>query len=115
MKTSDFLHYLSIASLIALIGLCLAWEGWLAPLRPGGSALVLKALPLLAPLFGILRGKIYTYQWSSMLILLYFTEGLTRLLTDQGAAAWLAGGEMVLALTFFFSAIFYVRVAKPRG
>lgn len=109
------LHYLSITSLIGLIGLCIAWEGWLAPIRPGGSAAVLKALPLLLPLFGILRGKIYTYQWSSMLILLYFTEGLTRLITDHGTAAWLAGVEMVLALVFFFSVIFYVRVAKPRG
>lgn len=106
------LHYLAIASLIGLIALCLAWEGWLAPLRPGGSAAMLKALPLLLPLFGILRGKIYTYQWSSMLILLYFAEGLTRLITDRGAAAWLAGMEMALALVFYFSVIFYVRIAK---
>ena len=49
-------------SLIALIFLCVAWELWLAPLRPGGSWLVLKALPLLAPLMGILKGRRYTYQ-----------------------------------------------------
>ena len=35
------------ASLIALIFLCLARDLWLAPLRPAGSWLVLKALPLL--------------------------------------------------------------------
>lgn len=68
------LHYIAITSLIALILLSLAWEGWLAPVRPGGTLLVIKALPLLLPLFGILRGKVYTYQWASMLILLYFTE-----------------------------------------
>ena len=63
---------------IALIVLCLAWELWLAPLRPGGSLLALKALPLALPLSGILKGRRYTYQWSSMLILAYFAEGVTR-------------------------------------
>ena len=98
------------ASLIALILLCLAWEGWLAPLRPGGSLLILKAVPLLLPLFGILRGKRYTYQWSTMFILLWFTEGTVRAWADGGLSAWLAAGEIVLSLCFFFSAIFYARL-----
>ncbi|MBS4097356.1 MAG: DUF2069 domain-containing protein [Sulfuricella sp.] len=114
MKKLEWLHYGSIASLLALMVLCIAWEGWLAPVRPGGSAVVLKALPLLLPWFGIVRGKVYTYQWSSMLILLYFAEGMTRAFTDHGLAAWLAGGEMVLALLFYFCAIFYVRAATAR-
>jgi uncharacterized membrane protein len=100
------------ASLIALILLCLAWEGWLAPLRPGGSLLILKAVPLLLPLFGILRGKRYTYQWSSMFILLWFTEGTVRAWADDGLSAWLAAGEIVLSLCFFFSAIFYARLSS---
>ena len=66
------------ALLVALIALGLAWELWLAPLKPGGSWLVLKVLPLLAPLFGVLRGKRYTYQWSTLLIWLYVAEGATR-------------------------------------
>ena len=66
------------SSLLALIFLCLAWELWLAPLRPGGSWLALKALPLLLPLMGILHGRRYTYQWASMLILAYFAEGVMR-------------------------------------
>ena len=36
------------ASLVALIVLCVAWEAWLAPLRPGGSWMILKVVPLLA-------------------------------------------------------------------
>jgi uncharacterized membrane protein len=96
-------------SLIALILLCLAWEGWLAPLRPGGTLLILKAAPLLLPLFGILRGRRYTYQWSSMFILLWFTEGTVRAYSDTGLSALLAMGEILLALTFFLSAIFYAR------
>lgn len=97
------------ASLIALIMLCLAWEGWLAPLRPGGTLLILKAVPLLLPLFGVLRGKRYTYQWSSMFILLWFTEGTVRAYADSGLSSALALAEIALAVLFFFSAVFYAR------
>ncbi|MES2364550.1 MAG: DUF2069 domain-containing protein [Pseudomonadota bacterium] len=109
MKKIVILHYTSIASLITLIFLLVAWEGWLAPLRPGGSMLILKVLPLLFPLFGILRGKRYTYQWASMLILLYFTEGVVRAWSDHGLSAWLAGGEATLSIIFFLSTIYYAR------
>ncbi|MBU1689412.1 MAG: DUF2069 domain-containing protein [Gammaproteobacteria bacterium] len=107
MNRTAALHYASIASLIALIVLCLVWELWLAPLRPGGSSLVFKVLPLLLPLPGILRGKRYTYQWASMLILLYLTEGVVRAMSDTGMSGTLAGVEIALAVVFFFSTIFY--------
>lgn len=107
----NLLHYSTIVSLIALIFLCLAWEGWLAPLRPGGSLLVVKALPLLLPLFGILRGKVYTYQWASMMILLYFTEGVVRAWSEHGLGAALASVEAVLSVVFYLSAVFYVRAS----
>jgi uncharacterized membrane protein len=104
------LHYGSIASLIGLILLGLAWELWLAPLRPGGSFLVLKVIPLLFPLFGVLRGKRYTYQWASMLILVYFTEGVVRAYSDSGVSATLGGVEIALSVLFFFCAIYYARL-----
>ena len=103
------------ASLIALIFLCVAWELWLAPLRAGGSALALKALPLLLPLFGVLRGKRYTYQWSSMLIFAYFTEGVVRAWSESGAARVLAVSEIVLSLVFFTAAVWYARVSAGRA
>lgn len=100
------------ASLLALIFLCLAWELWLAPLRPGGSWLLLKALPLLLPLLGILRGRRYTFQWASMLILAYFAEGAVRAASERGTAAAMAALEVMLSLLFFFSAIFYARLTR---
>jgi uncharacterized membrane protein len=103
---------ISSAALIALIGLCLAWELWLAPLRPGGSWLVLKVLPLLAPLFGILHGKRYTHGWTSMLAIAYFVEGVVRAYSDSGLSAKLAGVEIALAVVLFASAIFYIRMSK---
>lgn len=101
------------ASLLALIFLCLAWELWLAPLRPGGSWMALKSLPLLLPLFGILNGRRYTYQWASMLILAYLAEGVARAFSDSGLSAALALAEAVLALVFFASVIFYARLGPP--
>lgn len=100
------------ASLIALIVLCIVWETVLAPLRPGGSMLVLKAVPLLLPLRGILRGSLYTYQWASMLILVYFMEGVVRATSDPGFSAQVAWAEVVLTTIFFWCAILYVRPAK---
>lgn len=97
------------ASLVLLIAICVAWELWLAPLRPGGSWLVLKALPLLAPLFGVLRGRRYTYQWASMFILAYFCEGVMRAWGDKGLSQQLAMLEVALSLAFFASAVAYAR------
>lgn len=101
-------------SLISLILLALAWETVLAPLKPGGSLLMLKALPLLMPVFGILRGKRYTYQWSSMFILIYFTEGVVRAWSDGGLSAKLALIEVILSVTFFSCAIFYARLTRTQ-
>ena len=96
-------------SLVALLFLCLAWELWWAPLRVGGSWLALKALPLLAPLFGLLRGKRYTHQWVPLLALAYFTEGVVRITTERGLSAWLAGAEIALAVALFGSTVLFVR------
>lgn len=104
------LQVIASASLIALIFLGLVWELWLAPLRPGGSWLVLKVLPLMVPLFGILHGKLYTYRWSTLLIWLYFTEGVVRAWSDVGLAAVLAGIQVALSLLFFTAAAYYAHL-----
>lgn len=103
------LNFITGASLIALIVLCAAWELWLAPLRPGGSWLALKALPLLLPLPGILRGKRYTHQWVTLMVVAYFVEGVVRAWSDRGLSAQLAAIEIALAMLLFASAILYVR------
>ncbi|WP_171014082.1 DUF2069 domain-containing protein [Chitinivorax sp. B] len=114
MNLTRMLYLGAVGSLTALIFLCLAWELWLAPLRPGGSWLVLKVIFLLFPLFGILRGKVYTYQWSSMFILLYFTEGIVRGWSDKGLSQMLAWGELALSCVFFVCVIYFARNEKRR-
>jgi len=95
------------------MALCLLWELWLAPLRPGGSFIALKALPLALPLPGIFRGKRYVYQWSSMLILAYFAEGVTRTWAERGTSQVLACAEIFLSLAFFAAALAYARLTRP--
>ena len=110
--TQHRLHQLASISLVLLIILCVLWELVLAPLRPGGSWMVLKALPLLAPLAGTLKRNVYTMQWASMLILLYFTEGVVRAWSEQGVSQALALGETLLSCLYFFSAIFFLSPYK---
>jgi len=100
------------ACLIALIFLALAWELFLAPIKPGGSWLVLKVMPLLAPLFGVLRGRRYTFQWATLLIWLYVAEGAARAYSDTGLSARLAAIELALSLGFFAAAVAYLRASR---
>ena len=102
----------ALLSLLAMIVLALAWELWLAPLRPGGSALALKAIPLVLALRGTWRRNVYTLQWASMLVLLYLAEGIVRGMTDGGLSAKLGWGESVLAFVYFVCALGYVAPFK---
>lgn len=100
-------------SLWLLFLLCIAWELFLSPLRPGGTLLFLKALPLAFAFRGVAKGSIYTMQWAAMLVLLYMMEGVMRAMSDPpGVGILLAWFEIVFSVIFFLSAIFYVRPAK---
>jgi uncharacterized membrane protein len=106
---NPWFNRLASISLIGLLFLCLAWELWLAPLRPGGSMLALKALPLLFPLFGILRGKRYTHQWTSLLAWPTSPKALVRAASDQGQARTLAMAETALATLLFAGCLGHAR------
>lgn len=112
-KLQNGYYYGTVGSLLALIALCVAWELVLAPLRPGGSWLVLKVVPLLLPLRGVLKRDIYTMQWSSMLILLYLAEGVVRATSDRSATSITLGWlETALACIYFLCIILYLKPHK---
>lgn len=112
-QLNPILYRVAAFALLGLIALCLLWELYLAPLRPGGSYLALKVLPLLIPLRGVLKGDNYTMQWSSMLVLLYFMEGVTRAWSDPNPmSVYMALIEIVLSFTFYVCALFYLWPAK---
>ena len=101
---------LAVGSLLGLIVLSLAWELWLAPLRPGGSWLALKALPLCIPLAGLLKNRMYTYRWVSLMVWLYFTEGAVRAWADAPPGNWLALLQVLLCLVLFTACALHVRL-----
>jgi uncharacterized membrane protein len=101
---------LAVGSLVGLIVLGLAWELLLAPLRPGGSWLALKVLPLCLPLAGLLKNRMYTYRWVSLLVWLYFTEGAVRAYSDKAPGNYLAMVEVFLCLTLFTACALHVRL-----
>ena len=97
----------AVASVVALIVLGLAWELWLAP--TGRGTLALKVLPLLLPLPGLLKNRMYTYRWLSLLVWLYFAEGAVRATSERGTGALLATIEIVLCLLLFAACAAHVR------
>ncbi|MEZ2739208.1 DUF2069 domain-containing protein [Comamonas jiangduensis] len=102
-------RWLAVGSLLGLIVLSLCWELWLAPLRPGGSWMVLKALPLCIPLVGLLKHRMYTYRWVSLVVWLYFTEGVVRAWSDKAPSNYLAMVEVALCLLLFVACALHVR------
>ena len=103
-------RWVAVASVIALIVLGLAWELRLAPLRPGGSWWVLKVLPLCIPVAGLLRRRMYTYRWVSLLVWPYFIEGVVRATSEHGPAVPLALLETLLTLVLFAACVLHVRL-----
>ena len=101
---------LAVSSLLGLIVLGLAWELWLAPVRPGGTLLALKVLPLCVPLSGLLKNRMYTYRWVSLLIWLYFIEGVVRAYGDPAPSSYLALIEIFLCVLLFVACALHVRL-----
>jgi uncharacterized membrane protein len=104
---------IGIVCLLALIMLGVAWELRLAPLRPGGSWLALKVLPLLAALPGFFAGRRYTYQWMSLFVWIYFTEGIVRATSDKpGLSTTLGWIETALTIALFAACSIYARMTE---
>ena len=108
--TIERLRLLCGASLVSLIGLGVAWELWLAPLPQGTGMLALKVLPLCLGVAGLLKHRLYTYRWLTLLIWLYFTEGVVRVTGDAGLSQILAGIEVVLSVVLFTACSVYIRL-----
>jgi uncharacterized membrane protein len=97
---------------LALIGLGLAWETLLAPLRPGGSLLAFKVLPLIFVLPAFWKGRVRHYQLWSMLILAYLCEGVVRGMSDGGRSAILGWVETALAVAIYLAIMRYVQLRR---
>ncbi len=114
-------YTLSLVFWIGLITLTVLWEGWLAPTPPPGFWLLLKSLPLLIPLFGMLHMKRTSFSVAGLIGMLYFTEGILISWGEYAAgipnpillACSLA--EVFLVLAFVACVYVYLRNTKIRG
>lgn len=111
----NFARWLAVGSLMGLIVMGVGWELWWAPLRPGGSWLVLKVLPLCFPLAGLLKNRMYTYRWVSLMVWLYFTEGVVRAYSDRAPGNYYAMAEIALCVVLFVACTLHVRLRLARG
>ena len=75
---------------------------------------MLKAIPLLFAIPGLWRGNVYTMQWASMLILLYITEGLVRIL-ETGVNFWMAALETAIGTVGFVCLLMFLKPIKARA
>ncbi len=114
-STVAWTRAIAVASVLALIALGLAWELWLAP--TGRGTLALKVLPLALPLAGLLKYRMYTYRWLSLLVWVYFTEGVVRATSEHGTSAVLATVEVALCVVLFAACATHVRwrLAQAKG
>jgi uncharacterized membrane protein len=116
MQTQRVFHTGAVTSLVILCVWLLSWEIAIAPLHPGGSLLALKALPLLLPLRGVIKRDLYTLQWSSMVILIYFIEGVVRAWSDRSdLSRIMALGEILLVCAYFVFALLYLHPYKKQA
>lgn len=106
-------HRLAVALVAALALLEGLWEISLAPLRPGGSWLALKALPLALLWLPLVRGRRRARQWASLVLPLYAAEGLVRALTEPGRHGYVATVATTLALVALAAVLISFRVKRP--
>jgi uncharacterized membrane protein len=98
---------LTIGLWLAVVLSLLAWSmaGYPWPLC------VLAALPLLAPLGGLLRGRRRTYAWATLFAVPYLAFAVTELLVNP-AARWVAGASLLLVFAWFCTMILFLRASR---
>jgi uncharacterized membrane protein len=114
-ETITATRWLAVGSLLGLIVLGVAWELWLAPVRPGGTLLALKVLPLCIPIASLLRNRMYTYRWVSLLVWPYFAEGVVRAYRADTMTTTLALIEVLLCLALFAACVLHIRTRLSKA
>ena len=104
-----FFQYSCVCLLILFIVFLIAWESKIAPIRPGGSMLILKAVPLCFPFLGILKGVRRSFQKLTLILQFYFLEALVRLF-DAFPVNFLSCIEFLISLILFIFAVLFLKV-----
>jgi uncharacterized membrane protein len=95
--------WLWIAVVASLLAWILAGYPWLM--------CIAAALPLLAPLKGLVRGRRHTYAWATLFAVPYLVFALTELLVNP-AARWVAALSLLLVFGWFCTMILFLRASR---
>ncbi|MGB6307424.1 MAG: DUF2069 domain-containing protein [Steroidobacteraceae bacterium] len=101
--TRSLTLWLWLAIVLSLLAWMLAGYPW--------PICLLAALPLLAPLNGLIRGRRHTYAWATLFAIPYLAFAVTELLVNS-AARWVAGMTLLLVFGWFCTMILYLRASR---
>jgi len=110
----SFFRGLTLIGYFSLMAGFYLWHLWIHPLEKHliSIILLLQIGPLMLPLFGLLKAKVYTHAWSMYLAIYYFIVGV-----------WYAGSDeqfyfglyiIFTSLVFFTGTLFFTRLAGKR-
>jgi uncharacterized membrane protein len=110
MSKTHIAYWLALGGYFGLLGLLVAWLGWLSPPEglPISIALAFMTIPLLFPLRGLLYGRPYTFAWASFLALIYFIHGVVEAYSTP-SDRYLAILEILLSVAFYTGCVLYAR------
>ncbi len=101
------MHPLKIIVLVSWLALLLSQLALLVLLEsPIWSAIA--TLPLLIPIFGMVKDRLYTYKWFGFVTLIYFCVGVTELMANPPLRLY-ALITLVASVVLLFGSIYYVR------
>jgi uncharacterized membrane protein len=100
---------LAVAATLALALLELLWELALAPLRPHGSWLALKAVPLALLIPGVAHGRRLPRQALALALPFYAGEALVRTIAESGRHALVAAVACATAGVAFVALLAWFR------
>ena len=104
----------AVAATVALLLFEALWELVLAPIKPHGSWLALKALPLAWLIRGVARGQRRSRQWLALLLPFYIGEALLRAVAEPGRHALVAAVACAIATLAFTALLGWFRDETAR-
>lgn len=102
---------LVLALLAVMIGLLIVWQH--PQLASRQFAALLWIAPLLLPAPGLVRGKRYTYAWSTLIAIGYIGLALTEVIAGTPARA-VAAAMLFTAFALFIALVLYLRATRAR-
>ena len=110
-NTARFWRGSTIALTLALILLMFLWQFTTSIDWSRAGIALLLAIPLLAPLPGLICSHRRTYAWATLCVIPYFIVGITESIADPVSRSW-PGTCLALSLLLFVSLIAYLRATR---